>query len=419
MLTHSARGFSLVEFMIAITVSLILLAALTSTFVANSRARTELDRSNQQIENGRYANAVLADALQLAGFLGEFNSNTAVLLRPLNKSRPCATTVPEWIEALRLHVQGYDNIPDADADGKADIADIDQDGTAATDLDCLPVTDVRPGTDVLVVRHASHCVSGSPNCPAVPGAPYFQAANCGTQIAFPAQTDPATPGIANSRQTYRLDTVDANLNRTLLDCATRAPQRRYLVRIYFVANNDLPNDGIPTLKLAELTGVGGAPAFEVVSLANGIENFQVEYGIDCSVDAGAAADCNGDGAADLADGAPDAMTANPDLYNRADPLAPFATCAANPDCIRNWTDVTSIKLSILARNLEPSRDHVDRKVYTLGQNVDRDPQCALAAAPPAPRPEIRIGDCFAFADGYRRHVYQSVIRLNNPAIRRE
>lgn len=416
MLIHRAspRGFSLIEFMIAITVSLILLAALTSTFVANSRARTELDRANQQIENGRYALSVLTDDLQIAGYVAEFNLRTAVLAAPGAKPRPCANTVAEWIAALPMHLQGYDNIPDADANGGADVDDVDDDATGAVDLDCLPATDVRPGTDIMVVRHASVCTLGSTNCPtAIAGAPYFQAANCATQIAFADQTDPNLPAIPNSRASYRLDTTLGNLNRQLRNCGTAAPVRRYLVHIYFVANNDQAGDGIPTLKRAELTGVGGNPGFQLASIANGIEDFQVEYGIDCG-DAPPAppgkVDCTG-----TSDGAPDVYAASPDTYNRADITAPTANCAADyPNCVQNWLDTTSIKVSILARNLNTTRDYVNSKVYSLGRNAAGTAQCALFTDP-----TDFTSACAAFDDGFRRHVYQTAIRLTNPAVRRE
>lgn len=394
---RGSAGFSLIEFMIAITVSLILLAALTSTFVANSRARGELERANQQIENGRYALSVLADDLQLAGYLAEFNLRTAGLANPPAKARPCATTVAELLAALPVHIQGYDNVPDTDNDGAADVADIDDDGTAATDLDCLPAADVRPGSDILVVRHVSPCVDGSANCPNQAGAPYFQASYCTAQL----NDLTTTPG-SNVRESFRLDTVAANLNRTRRNCTTAAPARRYLVHIYFLANNDVAGDGIPTLKRAELTAVGGAAAFQVVSIANGIDRFNVEYGIDC----GTSAACAG-----IVDGAPDVYTANPDTYNRASPAAPFGNCAANASCVQNWLDTTTVKVSLLAQNLVPSRDYVDSKVYTLGQDASGAPQCALDTD--------GDGTCEAYNDAFRRHVYQSAIRLTNPAVRRE
>lgn len=404
---QTARGFSLVEFMIAITVSLVILAALTSTFVANSRARTELERANQQIENGRYSLSVLSDDLDLAGYLSHLDVDTSTFFTPAAKIRPCAISLQDLHVGLPLHIQGYDNVPDADSNGAADVTAINDDATAATDLDCIPANDVRPNTDILVVRHVSTCIRGAANCPAIAGAPYFQASLCDAEVSNALGWD--LPFI-NARPSFRLDTNIGNLNRTNRNCTGLEQLRRYLVNIYFVANNDRPGDRIPTLKRTQLTGVSGTLGFQTTSLANGIENLQVEYGLDCS-DGTGNADCTGDGVPEIRDGSPDISTSNPDRYNRAAPGTPFANCAANANCMQNWMDVTSVKIAVLARNPQPTRNYVDSKIYTLGRQLDGTAQCALDAN--------NDGTCEAFNDSFRRHVYQTSIRIMNPSARRE
>ena len=83
-----------------------------------------------------------------------------------------------------------------------------------------------------------------------------------------------------------------------------------MMHIYFIANNNDPGDGVPTLKRAEL-GTNGT--FSIVPLVEGIENLQFEYGLDT----------NGDGM-------PDAVSADPGTYNG---------CAADPCYIANWLNV--------------------------------------------------------------------------------
>lgn len=374
-------GFSLIEFMIAITVSLVILSALSAMFVANSRARLEMERANQQIENGRYAIMALTDDLQLAGYLSHFNLRDAMagglLPVPASKPAPCVTSVASLTSALPLHVQGYDDasVPCLDAGG--------------TDL----LADRKPGTDVLVVRRVSTCARGSANCPAQPGAPYFQASLCESQL-----------NIAGGGGLYRLDTNIANLDRTLRNCTGLAPMRQVLVHVYFAANNDVPGDGIPTLKRAELLAEGGATQYKAYSIANGIENLQFEYGIDTD---------DPD-----PDGLPDVFTPNPDIAqydNNGVVVATFAGCAANAKCGANWNDVMSVKVSLLARNPGETRQHVDSKVYSLGRNAAGGPQCAVAAS----GDETAAETCKAFNDGFKRHVFQSAIRLNNASARRE
>ncbi|HUR41564.1 MAG TPA: PilW family protein [Verrucomicrobiae bacterium] len=384
--TNPVAGFSLIEFMIAITVSMVILAALTATFVSNSRARLEIERANQQIENGRYAVMALTDDLQLAGYLSTFNILTEPLTLPATKKPdPCVTTATGLNAVMLMHVLGYDN------------SRLKPDG--ATDVTCVQggtnlLADYKAGTDILVVRRASTCVRGSTNCPDQSGAFYFQASMCEAQLNTIAAAHPNGPH-------YRLDTVGSgNLNRTARNCTTLADMRQFFVHLYFVANNDEAGDGIPTLKRAELIGEGGTARYRLYSLANGIENLQIEYGID-AYGAG--------GPATTPDGAPDMFTADPDEFNPAAVGTPVAACAG--DCNQNWANVVSVKVSVLARNPEKTRDHDDKKIYSLGLNDDGAAQCAYD-------PDNN-GTCDAFRDGYKRHVYQSAVRLNNVSGRRE
>src|SRR5262249_62300030 len=110
---------------------------------------------------------------------------------------------------------------------------------------------------------------------------------------------------------YAMDTTNGagtTLTKHKKDCATAADLRRFVTRIYFIANNDNPGDGIPTLKRSELIGAGapcavpGANCFSVVPLVGGIENMQLEYGLDTNA---------------IPDGAPDVFTADPDSYTGA------------------------------------------------------------------------------------------------------
>jgi len=166
------------------------------------------------------------------------------------------------------------------------------------------------------------------------------------------------------------------------------------VHIYFIANNDVAGDGVPTLKRAELGNSASATGFTVVPLARGIADLQIEYGIDSS-----------------GDGQPDIFTASPDTHD-TDGSGAAADCAAHKtECIANWRNVMSLRLNLLASNTSTSPDHQDAKVYVLGKNDDGTDRCA--------RDANADGACEAFNDGFKRHVYQTSVRLINPAGRRE
>jgi type IV pilus assembly protein PilW len=139
------------------------------------------------------------------------------------------------------------------------------------------------------------------------------------------------------------------------------------MHVYFVANNNDPGDGVPTLKRAEL-GAGGQ--FAIVPLVEGIENLQFEYGLDT-------------------DG-----NSNPDAVS--DDAGAFDGCVAQPCYIANWLNVMTVKVHVLSRSLDASPGFTDTKTYPLGP---------VTAGP--------------FNDGFKRHAYTGTVRMNNPAGRRE
>ncbi len=338
---ETMRGFSLIELMIAITISLLVLAGLTTIYVNNSQTRNEIERANRMTENGRYAMEQLLHDLRNAGYYAELDPT--VLASPADVPDPCDTDLADLRSALPVPIQAYDN--------------------SSGGLSCI--SDVRANTDVLVVRRTSTCTVGSVNCDAVvAGAPYFQASLCGdaTELTSPDVND-----------YYRLDTNIANLDRHQRNCTTVAANQRYLTHIYFVANNDKAGDGIPTLKMAEL----GAGRFSIIPLVEGVENLQLEYGLDTT-----------------ADGAPDVYTTDPASYGGCD-------ATTTPTCVGNLQSAVAVKINLLARNLEASSGHNDTKTYTLGLN---DAGVANTVGP--------------FNDAIKRHAYQSVVRLNNVAGRR-
>lgn len=359
-INNRESGFSLAELMIAVTIGLLILAGLSGVFSTTSKSRGEVERANRQVENGRYAMQVLTEDLKLAGYFGELDPSgvSTVVAKP----DACLTAVADLRSVMALHVQGYDN------------------GDAAPS--CLP--DVRSGTDIIVIRRASTCIAGTSGCDtATAGRPYFQTTLCYPPDVPGASTTPnpelATPD-TNDDFVIGTDPNALPMRRRACDPDDRAPVRRFITHIYFIANNNTSGDGIPTLKRAELGGNEGSSAFTIVPLVEGIENLQFEYGIDTD----ASGTPNG--------GSPNAYTAAPDSFN---------TCVGEA-CVDNWRSVVSVKVHLLARNTEKTPGYTDTKTYTLGLN-------AIGA-------EETLGP---FNDGYKRHVYQSSVRLNNPAGRRE
>ena len=368
-----ARGFSLIELMIAITLGLMIMSGLVTIFVKNSQARTEIERSNRQLESGRYAMTLLTEDLRMAGFFAAFNPYELIIYPsapPLGADTspvtaamtalpdPCATSATDLKNAFFFHVQGIDN--------------------TATTPSC--VSDARAGSDILVIRRVATCVAGptlEAGCDAVvSGAPYFQSSSC-YQATELAKNSGGAASAKDYQAHFALATGVSSLTLHALDCAAIAEYRRYLTRIYFVANNNVGTDGIPTLKRAEL----GATGFTIVPLVEGIETIQFEYGVDADND-----------------GVVDDYSADPNLANCG--LA-TANTLSTPQC---WLRTYAVKVNLLARNVEKSAGHTDGKVYTLGRKADRTSNVFPVSG--------------TYADAYKRHAYNAAVRLDNPSGRR-
>ncbi len=334
---RAACGFTLVEMMIAMALGLFVVAVVTTLFVNNSRTLRGIDQTIRQMENGRFAMQLIGEDVRLAGYFAEFDPS--VLGTPSAKPDPCSDYLADLTDALPVHIQGYDG-----SDGG---------------LSCL--SEVKRDTDVLVVRRVKTCVSSVGDCAAADNDDVmFQASLCNAVSEL---------GSASFADRFALDSNRSNLDKHKRDCSSGADLRELEVHVYFVAENSVEaGDGIPTLKRWEL-GSG------IVPLVEGIENLQVEYGID-----------------DNDDGGPDTFTADPNLHNGC----------TGADCVKNWRNVTAVRIHLLSRSVAPSPGYRDTKTYLLGLHADGS--------------ENSVGNS---QDAYRRSVYSSLYVVKNVAGRRE
>lgn len=352
-------GLSLIELMIAIALGLLILAGLVTVFANSSAARNEVERTGRQIENGRYAVEVLGDDLRVAGYYGELSvtSTTPDIAIPTALPDPCLVpdTTDEWMQPLHLHVQGY-RAPNLTSTP-------DLSGTTCA----AQITNLKAGSDILVVRRLKTCAAGTTGCAAVNNTPHLQVSLCETETAVEAYKV-GLEGIATFDRTQRTCVA-----------GTPAVRRQYLVNIYFVSTDNGSGQSIPTLKRLELNDAGG---WNTTALVEGIELLKIEYGLDTDT---------------ACDGQPDAYIANPNV----DGGTPAGTCPAAPyrsadDAVNRWIDAVTARFFVLARNIEPSPGYTDSKTYNLG---------AASAGP--------------YSDGYRRHVYSSLVRMLNPSGKRD
>lgn len=342
-------GFSLIELMVAMTLSLLLLAGVLALTTNASQSQRQLERSSRLLDNARYAMALLSAEVEHAGFYGRFDNLAAL---PGALPDPCDLDVASLEDDLPFVVQGYD----------APVGNPPPQGPGA---DCLSDADHLDGTDILVLRRTSSAVT--PLAALVAGEAYLQSHTMTRRL------DQAVSVQASNEAAFDLFEKDA---------ATRSPIRKYRVDIYYVSpckefaagqsSCTAAADGgspIPTLTRLELTASGGGLTLNRVPLVEGIQNLQVDYGIDRNDD-----------------GAPDETTpgTSGDAYEAAPSLA-------------EWEHVVTLRLHLLARSIEPSAGHDDTKTYRLG----------LA------------GTLGPFNDQFKRRVFAQVTRLVNRSARRE
>lgn len=312
------RGFSLVEMMVSIALSLIVLSVVVTMFAAQSAARRNLDRSAGQIENGRYALDMLADELRLAGYYAELVHAVVSWSTP----DPCQLDPAQngWavspLSTVPAAITGFD-------------------GSSA--LPCLP--NRAPGTAALAVRRlsvtpqAATTVNGTDT--------YVQFSNC--------QDDPV-----GTR--FSVGTEAAAFQLRNGGCTAPNVVRRYISRVYFIAACDVCGvDTIPTLKVAEaLEG-----ALVVTPLAQGIQDLQLDYGFDL----------DGDGTPDAWRLQPDGIAGSPgnDWSNvmavRINALSRSVTAAAG------FTDTRTYEMG-LAGVQGPFRDDFIRRAYSMAVRLN-------------------------------------------------
>lgn len=360
------RGMTLVEWMTAIAIGLILLAGLAALIAQQSKTQGELDKSSRQIENGRYAMQLLQDDIQLAGFHGEYSlglPTPSLSEVPPRVPSPCAlatgpATDPDVI-ANDFAVQGYDS----PAVLPANLSDPVGSGGCG-----LNAANYVTGTDILVVRRTDTDVADPAHLKA--GEIYFQSglkANKEMGYVIAAATSTAA------------DTAVFNLKNKDGTFATNR-LRKYLVHIYFISPCSVPANGstcsagndddggtsVPTLKRLELIAESGAAKFKVSALVEGIENLQIDYGVDLDGDGGPEAFVK-----DVPDAGPPAVA------------------------ITDWVNVMAVRVNLLARSNEPALG-TGTKTFTLGLEAP-----------------------FTPAGGYKRNVFSQLVRLTNPSSRRE
>lgn len=456
-------GLTLVELMVAMTISLLLVLAMGNMYVNLARTNDEMTKTNGLIENGRFAIQILENDLVHAGYwsgiVPQFDDLTVSTVPgdvPTGIPNPCAP-YNTWDSGYRIGLTGI----------AVQTSDVLPTGTG-----CSSLTGLRAGSDVLIIRHAETCVPGVGNCdPVVAGRLYVQSSRCaaefnaGTAVtatsssitlssnasaatgtytgmmlyttggtgagqyrsvsAYNGSTNVATIStpwsiIPDSTTTYAFayligtstfplhqrDCVGTGSPATLpITAGTVAERRRFISDIYYVtdvAHPDRAGQVVPTLMRSQLDQSGGVPTqLAPAALIEDVEAVRYELGIDNVSKTGAAVDFT----QPIVWVDPTTKTSP---TNRGDGTPDsFVRCTTAAPCsVAQLMNVVAVKIYVLARARDTTTGYTDAKTYCLGDPA-ADGSCPAANRIPAAN------------DAYKRHVFTTTVRLINISGRRE
>lgn len=322
---QSITGFTIISLMIAILLSSVLMAGLISVFSSNQNAsRLMFDFGSLQ-EGVRTGNEILEVSLRQAGHFGGVKSADITTHDSLaiTGSGSCNKN---WITDTSTPIRGFDG---ADAVGSV----------SGLPSNCIASDEYVAGTDVLSIKYAS--TMDMTSIGSVDSSSVYIRTIVGSSASTLGEIFKGSDGTTIGDATDPVGTYNY----------------RYASELYYVRTCSHKVDGtckddIPSLVRFQLDGT----TFTEQLLVEGVEQFQVEFGID--------ADGN--------------FTADSYL---------------SPASITDWQRVVSVRYSLVVRGNSADKTMLDTKTYTLAGEVNYTPS----------------GDDQA----YHRRAYTKVVQLRN------
>lgn len=243
--SYTQNGFTLIEFMISITLGMLLIAMVVSVLLSSNRNYVQDERYAEMQENGRFALRALSRELTMAQFFGGLLNPgpTDIAVGTLPLTTDCGLT--------------YNGVNSITLINEATTADI-----AA--FPCIETTGFVAGSDVLIVKRASGIRHEFPSTEQVPGKSYLITSKNG--------------------KIGRIEVYNASVPSSAPDGNEYAWE--YMTKIFYVRDKG----GIPTLYMARLmddgtmkmsqTGVAETDPRYPLELVEGVENMQVSIGLD-------------------------------------------------------------------------------------------------------------------------------------------
>ncbi len=331
------QGFSIVELMVAATISIIMFAVIIELFASNKEAYRVQEGASVLNENARFAISHLQFFMRLADHWGGVEPNVV----SVDGGVPAALTTS------------------CDGGANAIVSNVGfrgLNGAAAPPTDCIAAANYEPNTDAFFIRYGTAHENGltiaDDTVPVRSGIPKLPDA---AQSQWPVEDDYVTgsngDGIWISTAVGRRAVIfeDADYSGLPADVrfddkpstdAGRGAFYRYQAMLYYIRSCSNPasgsnanlcdagDDGVPTLVRMTLNPDFSFTEEEIVA---GVENMQLLYGVDTDEDLVA------------------------ERYDTA------ATVQANG----NWDKVVTVRVSLMIANIERDNTITDTATYNL------------------------------------------------------
>lgn len=369
----TSNGFTLVELMVAMTIGLIILAAVAKIF-ATSRSTYVLEEGIARVqEAGRFGTEFITTDVRMAGYLGCANSKTTTVQNHLNNPTSYGTNYApgQYISGHTYTGTGARPAPLNDWTPPLP--------GSVSGVTYFSSGDVEPYTDVLVIRRASETgiklgepmpdTSADLKIDANPGGlvnkDIVMISDCSNadifQITGPASMSAGTNNLVHNTGGSDPGNLTKPLSKTY---GSDAEIMKLVTRIYYIGRRANNTNNPPALFRKEL---GTSASISTQELIEGVERMKVVYGVDTE--------------------ATSDSTAN--IYQLANVV----------DAASNWSKVVSVRIGLLVRTPSNVDQTADTRTYIIaGQNVT-----------PATDPDPLMTNALLF----RRQIYNTTIQLRN------
>ena len=313
-------GMTLIEIMIAMVLGLMAVGGLMTLFVQNKQSFNQDELISRMNDDARFALSELRRDISMAGFYADLLNPNGIVLQSTNAiTADCGLAADtDWMITPADTGTGDHSSLTAVDNATAT--------TAPATFKCITGSNIVAGTDVVGIKRLQGQQSA-----ALASNTFYVRTNGTAALMF----NGAFPG-----------TPDEIINAPFNDWA-------YVPNIYYIRNfAQTAGDGIPTL-CRKIIDTSGTPTMGDDCIAEGIENLQIQYGLDT----------NGDG--------------NPNAYVNGPTAAQMQIAVV-------------ARISILARSVDADPRYNNGQTYVLGNSANYTP-----------------------ADSFYRRVYTTTVQIRN------